>query len=157
MRLGLDLGHVQSIRNAALIHDIGKITVPAQVLVTPMPLSALEWQYLYAHPQVGFDLIRPVESLRTVALTVLQHHERLDGSGYPQGLRGDDITLEARVLAVADVVEAMASHRPYRKALGINAALDEISAKKGSLFDVDPVSACIELFQSGEFEFEDAL
>jgi len=140
---------VRGIRAAGLIHDIGKLSIPAEILSKPSALTPLEFGLVKAHAQTGYDILKGIVFPWPVAEMVLQHHERLDGSGYPQGLKGDKIVLGARILAVADVVEAMASHRPYRAALGIDAALREIKDHKGKLYDSDVVEASIQLFADG--------
>jgi len=144
---------IEGIHMAGLIHDIGKIAVPAEILSKPSKLSKMEMDLIKAHSQVGYELLKEIDFPWPVANIVLQHHERLDGVGYPQGLKGDEILLEARILAVADVVEAMASHRPYRPALGLDAALDEIKQGKGKLYEPAAVDACLVLFEKG-FTFE---
>jgi HD-GYP domain-containing protein (c-di-GMP phosphodiesterase class II) len=138
----------------ARMHDIGQIAVPAEILTRPGPLSASEYSLVKLHPQVAFDILAPIDFGYPAAEIILQHHERLDGSGYPNALRGDEIRLEARALAVADVVEAMCSHRPYRAALGIEAALDELRANAGRLYDPDVAAACERVFAAG-FTFPD--
>ncbi len=149
-RLGWSEDDIAGLRLAAGVHDIGKILVPAEILAKPGRLTAIELQLVKGHPQAGHDLLKQIEFLWPVAEIVLQHHERLDGSGYPRGLVGEDAILPAaRILAIADVIEAMASHRPYRPALGVEAALQEIEAHRGTLFDALAVDACIELFASG--------
>jgi PAS domain S-box-containing protein len=154
--MGLSDERIEGLRMAGLIHDIGKISVPAEVLSKPGPLSDLEYGLIQAHTQVGYDVLNgTIEFPWPVAQIVLQHHERMDGSGYPQGLSGEEILLEARILAVADVVEAMASHRPYRSALGIEKALEEISQNRGILYDPEVVDACLKLFTEKGFRFED--
>ncbi|MBC8492715.1 MAG: GAF domain-containing protein, partial [Chloroflexi bacterium] len=152
--MGLPGEQVEGLRMAGLIHDIGKISIPAEVLSKPGQLSELEWSMIKAHPQVGYDILKTVEFPWPVAQIVLQHHERMDGSGYPQGLSGEELLLEARILAVADVVEAMASHRPYRPALGMDRALEEISQNRGVLYDPEVVDACLKLFIEKAFKFE---
>lgn len=152
--MGLPEKQIEGIRMAGLIHDIGKITVPAEVLSKPGPLSKLEYGLIKAHPQVGHDVLKGIEFPWPVAQIVLQHHERLDGSGYPQGLSGEDILLETRILAVADVVEAMASHRPYRPPRGLDKALKEISQNRGVLYDPKAVDACLKLFIKKGFTFK---
>ena len=132
---------------ASMIHDIGKIAVPAEILSKPTKLTDLEFDLIKTHSQSGYDILKDIEFPWPLADFVLQHHERMNGSGYPQGLKGDDILLEARIMAVADVVEAIASYRPYRPALGIDLALKEISGNKGILYDADAVDACLKLFQ----------
>lgn len=134
---------IEGIRMAGLVHDIGKLSVPAEILNKPSQLTGTEFDLLKAHPQVAYDILKAIDFPWPVAQIVLQHHERMDGSGYPQGLKGDDILLEARILTVADVVEAMSSHRPYRPALGIDKAMEEIRKNKGKLYDQDVVAACL--------------
>jgi PAS domain S-box-containing protein/putative nucleotidyltransferase with HDIG domain len=151
-KLGLDEERIQAIQMAALIHDIGKIYIPAEILSKPARLSETEWKLMEAHPQVAYDILKTIDFPWPVAKIVLQHHERLNGSGYPHGLKGDEIMLEARILGVADVVEAMASHRPYRPAVGIKKALKEIKDKRGILYDPKVVDACLALFREG-FKF----
>jgi len=147
-------GHqIDGIRIAGLIHDLGKICVPAEILSKPGQLSEIEHTLIKDHPQVGYEILKEIEFPWPVAQIVLQHHERIDGSGYPVGLSGDDIMIEAKTLAVADVVEAMASHRPYRPTLGRDMALEEISQNKGVLYDPDVVDACMKLLQEKDFQF----
>jgi len=138
---------IEGIRMAGVIHDIGKITVPTEILSKPTRLSDIEFSLIKEHVQTGHDILKDVESPWPLAKIVLQHHERMDGSGYPGNLKGEEILIEARVLAVADVVEAMASYRPYRPALGIDAALGEIEKNRGILYDPAAVDACLILFR----------
>jgi len=146
---------IEGIRMAGLIHDIGKINVPAEILSKPSTLNGLEFGLIKTHPQVGCDILNgTIEFPWPIAQIVLQHHERMDGSGYPVGLSGEEILLEARILGVADVVEAMASHRPYRPALSINQALEEISQNRGILYDPEVVDACLKLFTEKGFKLE---
>jgi PAS domain S-box-containing protein/putative nucleotidyltransferase with HDIG domain len=145
---------VEGIYMGSLIHDVGKIYVPAEILSRPGKLSEAEFNLIKAHPQVGYEIIKGIEFPWHVGKMILQHHERLDGSGYPQGLKGDEVCLEARILAVADVVEAMASHRPYRPSLGLEAALEEISQNRGRLYDPQAVDVCLRLFREKGFTFE---
>jgi len=147
---------VDAIRIAGSIHDIGKILIPSEILNKPGNLSAIEMSLLKAHSRIGYDTLKEIEWPYPVPEIVLQHHERMDGSGYPQGLVGHDILIEARILAVADVVESMNSHRPYRPALGVQAALEEISRGEGSLYDADVVGACLRLFREKGFQWNDA-
>ena len=149
--MGLTDEQVKYIRVAALIHDIGKIYVPSDILSKPGRLTDMEWQLIRTHPQGSYDILKMIEFPWPVALVALQHHERNNGSGYPQGIKGSEIMLEARIIAVADVVEAMASHRPYRQSLGIDAALQEITKNRGVLYDEAVVDACLKLFGTGEF------
>ena len=141
----------EGLRVASLIHDIGKIVVPAEILSRPGKISSYEMDMIKVHPQAGHDILSKIDFPWPVAQIVLQHHERLDGSGYPQGLQGPDILPEAKILAVADVVEAMASHRPYRPTLGIDQALAEVTRNKGSLYDPEIVDACVKLFTEKGF------
>jgi putative nucleotidyltransferase with HDIG domain len=133
---------IEGIGIAAMVHDIGKINVPGEILSKGGPLNDIEFALIKRHAQVGYDILKEIKFPWPVAQIVLQHHERVDGSGYPQGLKRDDILLEARVLAVADVVDAMLSNRPYRPALGIDKAMEEIKKNKGKLYDRDVVAAC---------------
>lgn len=139
---------------AGAIHDVGKTYVPAEILNKPGELTDVERALIRAHSQVGYEIVKGIEFPWPVAQAVLQHHERLDESGYPAGLSGDEIILEARILAVADVVEAMSSHRPFRPALGIDKALEEISRNRGVLYDAGVVDACLKLFTEKGFKFE---
>ena len=152
--MGLPQEQIDGIRMAGLIHDLGKVGIPAEILSKPGRLNDLQYGLIQVHSQVGYDILKRVEFPWPVAQMVLQHHERIDGSGYPQGLSGDEIMLEARILAVADVVEAMASFRPYRPALGIDKALEEISQNRGVLYDPEAVDACLKLFTENGFTFE---
>jgi len=146
---------IDQLRIAAVIHDIGKIYVPPDILSRPGKLADVEMQLIKTHSQHGYDIVKDMDFPCTVAKTVLQHHERLDGSGYPNSLKDEDTLLEAKILAVADVVEAMASYRPYRPALGIDKALEEISKNRGRLYDPDVVDACLKLFKEEAFKFEE--
>jgi putative nucleotidyltransferase with HDIG domain len=145
--MGLSADQRDFIRTASAIHDIGKISIPAEILSKPTKLTDLEFNLIKTHAQSGHDILKDIDFPWPVADVVLQHHERMNGSGYPQGLKGDDILLEARIMAVSDVVEAIASHRPYRPSRGIDFALDEISRNKGILYDADVVDACLKLFR----------
>jgi PAS domain S-box-containing protein len=146
VEMGLPSDRIEGIRVAGVIHDLGKISIPAEILSTPRRLSEIEYSLVKTHPLTGHEILKEIDFDWPVAEMVLQHHERMDGSGYPKGLKGDEIMPEARILAVADVVESMATHRPYRPALGVEAALEEILAHRGTLFDVRTVDACISLF-----------
>ncbi len=130
---GLANDQIEGIHLAGMIHDLGKISIPAEILSTPRPLNAIEFQLIKTHPQTGYNILKDIDFPWPIALIILQHHERMNGSGYPNGLKGKEILLEARILAVADVVEAIASHRPYRPALGMDDALEEIEKNKGIL------------------------
>ena len=146
-QLGLAADTITGLRLAAMVHDIGKMYVPAEFLNKPGKLTAGEYAIIRAHPQVGSDILAPIEFDWPISEIVLQYHERLDGSGYPRGLVGDAILLEARILAVADVVDAMESLRPYRPGLGRKATLTEISSKRGLLYDSNVVNACLQCVQ----------
>jgi PAS domain S-box-containing protein/putative nucleotidyltransferase with HDIG domain len=152
--LGLPSDVVDNIRMAASIHDIGKISVPAEILSKPGRLTDLEMKLVQRHSQAGYDILKDVDFPYPIAKIVLQHHEKLNGSGYPQGVKVGDILLESRIVSVADVVEAMASHRPYRPALGINMALEEIEKNKGTFYDAVVVDACVRLFREKGFKLE---
>jgi putative two-component system response regulator len=149
--LGLTDDACQGLRMAAMIHDVGKIYVPTEFLNRPGRLSQVEFAIIKTHPTVGADILKPVDFPWPVGDIVLQHHERMDGSGYPQGLRGTEIRIEARILAVCDVLDAMAFHRPYRPALGVDVALKELESGKGVKYDADVVEACQYLFGEGGF------
>jgi len=153
-QLNFDKEIVKGIYQAAAIHDIGKIYLPSEILNKPSRLSHAEFGLIKTHAQVGYDIIKDVKFPWPIAKTILQHHERLDGSGYPNGLKGDDICIEARVLAVADVVDAMSSDRPYRKGFGLDVALSEIEAKAGVFYDADIVNACLILFREKNFPIQ---
>ena len=144
---------IESIYTAAAIHDIGKIALPAEILVKPSQLTAIEISLIQAHAQAGYDILKGIEFPWPIADIVLQHHERMDGSGYPQGLAGDKILFGARIIGVADVVETMASHRPYRPSIGTDKALEEIARNRGTLYDPLAVDACLTLFNDKKFEF----
>ncbi len=149
----LDQSHIEALNTASILHDIGKAYVPAEILTKPGKLTDAEMGLVKNHPGVGYDIVRQIDFQGPIAEIILQHHERLNGSGYPNGLKGDTILLEARILAVADVVEAIASDRPYRPALGIEKALDEIANNRGVLYDADAVDACLRLCQQKGFVF----
>ncbi len=151
--MGLEADVLDGLRLAGLIHDIGKISVPAEILAKPGRLSDVEFNLIKQHSQAGYDILAVIDFGRPVAEIVLQHHERLDGSGYPRGLSGEGLLPEARILAVADVVEAMSSHRPYRPALGIEVALDEIREGAGSRYDAEAAATCVKVFEEQGFAF----
>ncbi|MBN1161526.1 MAG: HD-GYP domain-containing protein [Dehalococcoidales bacterium] len=140
-----------------LVHDIGKVSIPTEILTKPGKINASEFNIIKNHSRVGYDILQQIDFPWPVTTAVLQHHERLDGSGYPDGLTGDDIILETRILSVADVVEAMSSHRPYRPALGLDDALEEISRGSGILYDSDVVAACLKLLRKNKIGFDEIM
>ena len=150
--MGLGEDQVHGVHLAGIVHDIGKIHIPAEILSKPGALSHLEYDFVKLHSQAGYDILKGIDFPWPIAQTVLQHHERLDGSGYPQALSGDSIILEARILCVADVVESMSSHRPYRPGRGLDAALEEIRRNRGVLYDPQAVDTCLELFLNKHFQ-----
>lgn len=152
--MGLPRDRIEGLRIAGIVHDIGKLSVPSELLNKPGMLSPLELALIKEHAQIGYDLLKNVESPWPLADIVHQHHERLDGSGYPQKLMGEEIIMEARILAVADVIEAMCSHRPYRPAAGIDAALEEIEKNKGRIYDPNVAKACLKLFHEKGYQFK---
>jgi HD-GYP domain-containing protein (c-di-GMP phosphodiesterase class II) len=152
--MGLSKDQIEGLRMSGELHDIGKIHVPAEILSKPGQISEAEYTIIKTHSQVGHDILKTIEFPWPVAKIVLQHHERIDGSGYPSGLKGKDILLEAKILAVADVTEAMATHRPYRPALSIEESLMEISKNKGILYDPKVVDICLKVFKQKKFQFE---
>jgi PAS domain S-box-containing protein/putative nucleotidyltransferase with HDIG domain len=152
--LGFSGERAEQVRVTALVHDIGKIGIPTELLVKPGRITEAEFQVIKTHSDVGFEIMKSVEFSWPLARIIRQHHERLDGSGYPLGLKGQDILQEARIIAVADVVEAMATHRPYRPALGVEAALAEIEGRKGIRYDPACVEACVRLFREQGYRFE---
>jgi len=153
LEFGLDATMIELIRQSGEVHDIGKIAVPSEILSKPGRLSALEFEMVKRHTLVGYDILSRASLPWPIAEVTLQHHERLDGSGYPNGLRGDQIILPARIIAVADVVEAMTQHRPYRPGLGIEKALAEVTEGAGIRFDAEVVKCCVAVFESG-FTFD---
>jgi HD-GYP domain-containing protein (c-di-GMP phosphodiesterase class II) len=152
--MGLPERQIEGLRIIGHLHDIGKIAVPAEILSKPTRLTEIELSLVKTHTQTGYDILKDLEFPWPVAQAVLQHHERLDGSGYPQGLKGEAIILEARILMVADVVEAMASHRPYRAAIGLEGAMAEIAANRGKFYDERVVDTCFSLFTEKDFMFD---
>lgn len=152
--MGLSEDQVEGIRVMGLIHDIGKVAVPSEILSKPGKLGSNEFAIIKTHPQVAYNILKGLKFPWPVAQAILQHHERLDGSGYPNSLSGENIILEARILSVSDVVEAMASHRPYRPSLGIDKALKEISQNKGIFYDANVSEACLKLFSQKRFKLE---
>ncbi len=152
--LGLEETRIEGLRLAAKAHDIGKIGIPAEILTKPGELSNLEYMIIQTHPRSGYEILQNIDFPWPLAEIIAQHHEKIDGSGYPEGLKGDQILLEAKIICVADVVEAMASHRPYRAARGIDAALEEIEQQRGILYDEGVVDACLRLFREKGFNLE---
>jgi HD-GYP domain-containing protein (c-di-GMP phosphodiesterase class II) len=148
-RLGLGADEIEGVTIAGQIHDVGKVAVPAEILSKPGSLTRAEFELVKEHSRAGYEILKGIKFPWPVAKMVVQHHERLDGSGYPDGLRGEDILLGSRILAVADVVEAMSTHRPYRSALGLDAALAELDRGRGWLYDATVVDACREAFALG--------
>ncbi len=152
-KLNLAEDEINGIRLAGIVHDLGKLTVPAEILSKPSRLTSLEYELIKTHAEAGYSILKEIDFPWPIAQIVYQHHERLDGSGYPRGLKDPEILIGAKILAVADTVEAMASHRPYRPGLGIERALEEISAHRGSSYDVAVADACIQLFRENQFAF----
>jgi PAS domain S-box-containing protein len=152
MEMGLPKDKIDGIRMAGSIHDIGKLSIPAEILSKPTKLTDIEFDLIKDHSQSGYEMLKDVESPWPLAQIVYQHHERMNGSGYPRNLKGNEIIIEARIMAVADVVEAMASHRPYRPGLGIDAALAEIEKNKGTHYDNTVVDACLRLFREKGYQ-----
>ncbi|HNY50806.1 MAG TPA: PAS domain S-box protein [Smithella sp.] len=151
--MGLTENMIEGIRMAGTIHDIGKMAIPTEILTKPSKLTHIEYTLIKEHSKIGYEMLKGVESSWPLAQIVHQHHERMDGTGYPRNMKGEEILLEARVMAVADVVEAMASHRPYRPSLGIEFALEEIEKNKGILYDDVVADACLKLFREKEYRF----
>jgi HD-GYP domain-containing protein (c-di-GMP phosphodiesterase class II) len=150
-QMGIPEEHEQAIYLAGLVHDLGKIRIPAEILSKPGRLNELEYKLIKMHPQAGYDILKGIDFSWPIAQMVLQHHERMDGSGYPQGLKGEEILQGASILIVADVVESMSSHRPYRHGLGIDAALEEITRSRGKSYDAQVVDACVALFREHNY------
>jgi putative nucleotidyltransferase with HDIG domain len=151
--LSLDAERTEGLRIAAMIHDVGKIGIPTEILTRPGPLSELEHRLIRDHPQLSCDILKTIDFPWPVAEIVRQHHEKMDGSGYPRGLKGDEILMEARILVVADVLESLAFHRPYRPGHGIEKALEELIVHRGELYDSAVVDACLRLFKEKAFTF----
>ncbi|MBN1797870.1 MAG: response regulator [Spirochaetales bacterium] len=147
-RMNLSQIKIDGIRLAGLLHDIGKISIPVDILIKPSKLDAMEYEIIKQHPQIGYEIIKDIEFERPISQIVIQHHERLNGSGYPSHLKSEDIIQEAKILAVADVVEAMTSHRPYRVSLGVEKAIAEIDSNRGVLYDAPIVDACIDFIKN---------
>ncbi len=152
--MGFSEERIEGLRMAGIIHDIGKISIPSEILSKPGKISETEFSLIKIHPQVGFDILKGIEFPWPVAQIVCQHHERVNGSGYPSGLSGDEILLEAKILCVADVVEAISTHRPYRPSLGIDKAIEIISESRGILYDSEVVDTCLKIIKEEEFKFE---
>lgn len=157
LELGLQRDQVDLVRFAAAIHDVGKAAVPLDILCKPGLLNAGEFDIVKLHAEVGAEILRPLDEVGPVPEIVHQHHERIDGSGYPEGLAGDDILLEARIIGVADIVEAMSSHRPHRPALGVAAAMDYLREERGVTLDADVVDACLRIHRAGLLDDLDSL
>ena len=153
--LGLNDDQIQSLQMAGIIHDVGKISVPAEILSKPTKLTDIEFSLIKSHAQSGYDILKDIEFPWPIARMVVEHHERVDGSGYPNGLTGDKLLIESKILTVADVVESMSSYRPYRPSLGIDKALGEISTYKGVFYDPVVVDACIRLFHEKDYKIID--
>lgn len=153
-QMGLPNEQVHAIHLAGVVHDLGKIQIPAEILSKPGKITDIEYSLIKTHAQAGYDILKGINFPWPIAQMVLQHHERVDGSGYPQGLKGDQILLEARILSVADVVEAMSSHRPYRPGLGVNATLKELVRLRGTIYDKQVVDACLALFRKQHYNFK---
>jgi PAS domain S-box-containing protein/putative nucleotidyltransferase with HDIG domain len=151
--LGMDEDQIEGLALAAQIHDVGKIQIPAEILSKPTQITEIEYMMIKTHPEAGYQILKDIQFPWPIAEMVRQHHEKLDGSGYPHGLKEEDIRLESRILSVADIVEAMASHRPYRPSLGIEVALEEILHERGTKLDAAIVDACIALFRENRFTF----
>jgi putative nucleotidyltransferase with HDIG domain len=151
--MGLPQDRIYGLRMAAIIHDLGKITIPAEILCKPGKLLPLEYELIKNHVQAGYDILKKIEFPWPLAEIIYQHHERMDGSGYPNGLAGEAILMEARIIAVSDVFETIASHRPYRPSLGVNRAVEEITANTGRLYDPQVAAACIRIVEEQDFAF----
>jgi HD-GYP domain-containing protein (c-di-GMP phosphodiesterase class II) len=152
--MGLSENIIEAVHIASLVHDIGKINVPQEILSKPGILSDLEMRIIQIHPQAGYSILFEIDFPWPIAEIVRQHHEHVDGSGYPQGLKADEIVIEARIICVADVIEAMSSHRPYRAVLGLREAVKEITENKDILYDADVVSACKKVIYERGFSFD---
>jgi PAS domain S-box-containing protein len=154
LEMGLAQEKIEGIQMAGIIHDIGKLSIPGEILSKSTKLKEIEFSLIKQHSRSGYEMLKNVESPWPLAEIVYQHHERINGTGYPRNLKGDEILMESRILAVADVIEAMASHRPYRPTLGIEAALDEIEKNKGILYDAAVVNACLRLFREKGYQLK---
>jgi putative nucleotidyltransferase with HDIG domain len=151
--IGLPDDTIKNLKTAAILHDIGKINIPASILAKPGKLTDIEFAMIKSHSQTGYDIIKTMDMPLSISTMILQHHERIDGSGYPGGLKNGEILLESKILVVSDVTEAMTSHRPYRPALGTDAAMDEISKNRGILYDTGISDACLKIFYKKGFKF----
>jgi HD-GYP domain-containing protein (c-di-GMP phosphodiesterase class II) len=151
--MGFENGALDKVKMAGLIHDIGKISVPLELLSKPTTLMDIEMNLIRYHPTAGYEILRNVDMPWPIAEVVLQHHERINGAGYPKGLQGEQILLESQIIAVADVYEAMTSHRPYRPSPGKEAAIEELSRNRGLLYNKDAVDVCLDLLSHG-FDFD---
>jgi putative nucleotidyltransferase with HDIG domain len=149
--LDLDSNTIEGIHVASQVHDIGKIQIPSEILTKPTKLTNLEYEMIKTHPTTGYEILKNINFPWPIADIVHQHHERLDGTGYPNGMSSKDILLEAKIVCVADVVEAMASHRPYRASLGIEFALTELERERGTKYDTDVVDCCLKLFREKNY------
>jgi len=152
-KMGMNADQLECLNIAGLLHDIGKIYIPSEILIKPGKLSKAEFELIKTHSEVGFEILKDIDFPWPVADIVRQHHEKLNGSGYPLGLKDEDILLEAKILMISDIVESISSHRPYRPSLGIDVALNEIETNKNILYDPFVVESCIELFRNDKFEF----
>jgi putative nucleotidyltransferase with HDIG domain len=152
--MGLSRDVIESVNLAGQIHDLGKIAIPSEILNKPGRINEIEFALIKTHSEMGYEIMKNIDFPWPIADIVLQHHEKIDGNGYPRGLKGDEILIQARIIAVADVLEAMASHRPYRAALGLDAAFDELKKNSGTHFDPEVVASCIRIFKEKNFEIK---
>jgi putative nucleotidyltransferase with HDIG domain len=150
--MGLKRDIIESVNLAGQIHDLGKIAIPAEILNKPGRINEIEFALIKTHSQMGYDILKNIDFPWPIADIVLQHHEKFNGTGYPNGIKEDQILIQARIIAVADVLEAMASHRPYRAALGIDAAFKELEQNSGTMFDAEVVYSCVRLFREKGFK-----
>jgi putative nucleotidyltransferase with HDIG domain len=155
LEMGLSEDRLYGLRMAGVIHDLGKIIVPSEILCKPGNLTGLEYELIKSHVQAGYDILKKIQFPWPLADIILQHHERMDGSGYPNGLMGDEIILEACIISVADVFETISSHRPYRPSLGLGKAVEEIVRNKGVLYHPVVAEICLQLIQEKRFLFQD--
>jgi len=156
LEMGLPREKIEGIRMTGSMHNIGKLSIPAEILSKPPKLSDIEFSLIKEHAQKGYEMLKGVESPWPLAEIIYQHHERMEGLGYPRNLKGEEILIETRILAMADVVEAMASHRPYRPGLGIDAALNEIEKNRGIIYDNAVANTCLRLFREKGFQLQEA-